>query len=67
LEFMEQLLLLIGIHALETVYAWMFAQFPCMIGLNHLDIRSQNVKLPQHAKKTAFNVSPAKCSVLQQP
>ena len=53
--------------ALETAYALMFALFHYMIGLILLGTQFLNGNLTQHAKKTAFNALPVKCSALQQP
>jgi hypothetical protein len=67
LESTEQPALSTGIRVLETEYALTFALFHCMIGLTLPGIRCQSENLTLHAKKTAFNVLPAKCSVqLQQ-
>ncbi len=55
-EFMEQMLLWIGMYASETVYALMFVPCRFMIWLTHQGIRFLIGKLTQPAKKIVYNV-----------
>jgi hypothetical protein len=55
LEYMEQTLLLIGIHVLVTACALTFAQFHYMIGPTRLVIHFLSGNRILHARKTAYN------------